>query len=552
MIDSPDFRLLFESAPAAFLVVDRNFRIVAVTDAYLAATTTVREEIVGRDLFEVFPENQNQRDATGTPGLRSSLETVLRTGAPDTMPVETYQVRRPDSEGGGFETRHWTHVNTPVMSGGQLAYLIHAIDDVTSRVHLDELSRENEQAAGQLSSLRELDRAKDEFIAIISHELRTPMTSILGWSRMLALGGLDDATRSEALEAIERSTLAQAKLIEDLLDESRIASGKLRLDVRPLDLRAIVVSQVSMARPAAEAKEIDLSVEWEGDSFEVLGDPARLQQAVGNLIGNGIKFTPEGGKVFVRVGREGSEAFIEVTDTGRGIAPELLEHLFERFRQGEGQTIERQSGLGLGLSITRHLIELHAGSVVASSAGEGQGATITIRMPLHDSDGAGGDIIGRDSATRAQSLPHLGGVHVLLVEDEGDNRKVLAAALKHCGAEVRCAGTGADALNAMAGWGPDVLVCDISLPDVDGCSLLPRLRSSEEGTGKETPALALTVLGRSGEQARITAAGFDIFRQKPIDPVDLAHEVARLAERVPELGRAALGRGTDRGSDGRR
>jgi CheY-like chemotaxis protein len=358
------------------------------------------------------------------------------------------------------------------------------------------------------------------------------MTSILGWTRMLALGGLDETTQQEALEALERSTLAQAKLIEDLLDESRIASGKLRLELRALDLRAIVVNQVSMARPAAEAKGVELSVAWADDSYEVLGDPARLQQAVGNLIGNAIKFTPEGGRVVVRIGRLGSEEFIEVKDTGRGIEPALLKHVFERFRQGEGQETVRQSGLGLGLSITRHLVELHGGSVTAASDGEGQGATFTIRIPSHANDGAELDLVGRDSSTRALTLPNLGGVRVLIVEDEGDNRKVLGAALKHCGAQIQCVGTAASALKVVAEWQPHVLVCDISLPDIDGCALLPRLRSGEEGCGRNTPALALTVLGRPGEQARITAAGFDIFRQKPIDPVDLAHEVARLAERV--------------------
>lgn len=532
MNDSPDYRLIFESAPAAFLVLDPELRIVDATDAYLATTMTVREQILGRNLLEVFPDNPDDRSATGTRSLRASLETVLRTHAPHTMPVQKYDIRRPESEGGGFETRHWNPVNTPVIAGGQLAYIIHAVEDVTSLVRLDELRGENEQTASQLSSLREVGRAKDEFIAIISHELRTPMTSILGWTRMLALGGLDETTRQEALEALERSTLAQAKLIEDLLDESRIASGKLRLELRALDLRAIVVSQVSMARPAAEAKGVELSVAWADDSYEVLGDPARLQQAVGNLIGNAIKFTPEGGRVVVRIGRLGSEEFIEVKDTGRGIEPALLKHVFERFRQGEGQATVRQSGLGLGLSITRHLVELHGGSVTAASGGEGQGATFTIRIPSHANDGAELDLVGRDSSTRALTLPNLGGVRVLIVEDEGDNRKVLGAALKHCGAHVQCVGTAASALKVVVEWQPHVLVCDISLPDIDGCALLPRLRSGEEGSGKDTPALALTVLGRPGEQARITAAGFDIFRQKPIDPVDLAHEVARLAERV--------------------
>ena len=506
MTDSPEFRLLFEAAPGAYLVLDPELCIVAASNAYLTATHTRRERIVGRELFDVFPDNPDDPRATGTRNLRSSLETVLRTGAPHTMAVQKYDIRRPDGE--GFEERYWTPVNTPVLTGDRVAYIIHAVEDVT-----------------RLERLRETDRAKDEFIAVISHELRTPMTSILGWTRMLALGGLDDNTRREALEAVERSTLAQAKLIEDLLDESRIASGKLRLDVRPMGLRAVATSAVSMARPAADAKEIELAFDGGDDSCEVAGDPPRLEQAIGNLLGNAIKFTPEGGKISVRLGCDGVDAVLAVVDTGRGIRAELLPHIFERFRQGDGQA-ERHSGLGLGLSITRHLVELHGGSVIAESAGENRGATFTIRLPLQGSSPVA--MVGRDAAARTQSLPRLAGVAVLLVEDEVDNRKVLATALRHCGADVRSAGTGAGAFALLPGWRPDVIICDIALPDTDGCTLLGELRSGDE----HTPALALTVLSRPGEQARITAAGFDVFRQKPIDPVDLAHEVARLARRA--------------------
>jgi signal transduction histidine kinase len=514
METSSEFRLLFEAAPGAYLVLDPEFRIVAATDAYLAATHTVREEIVGRDLFEVFPDNPDDPGATGTRNLRASLETVLRTRAPHTMAVQKYDIRRPEADGGGFEERYWNPVNTPVLAGDRVAYIIHGVEDVTDLMRLEQL--------------RETDRAKDEFIAIISHELRTPMTSILGWTRMLALGGLDESTRREALDAVERSTLAQAKLIEDLLDESRISSGKLRLDVRPMGLQAVAESAVSMARPAAEAKEIALSFDGGSDPCEVAGDPSRLEQAIGNLLGNAIKFTPEGGKIAVRLGCDGADAVLDVIDTGRGIRSALLPHIFERFRQGEGQT-ERQSGLGLGLSITRHLVEMHGGSVVATSAGESRGATFTIRLPLHTAGVAA--MVGRDAAARARSLPRLSGIGVLLVEDEVDNRKVIATALRHCGADVRTAGTGAAAFELLPDWRPDVIICDIALPDVDGCALLGQLRSSGELARRPAPALALTVLSRPGERARITEAGFEVFRQKPIDPVDLAHEVARLARR---------------------
>lgn len=531
MAEALDFRLLFESAPGAYLVLDRDFRIVAVTEAYLAATMTVREKIVGRHLFDVFPDNPDDPGATGTRNLEASLETVLRTRASHTMPVQKYDIRRPESEGGGFEERYWKPVNTPVLNGERVAYIIHGVEDVTELVGMEHLKGENDLATNELRSMREADRAKDEFIAIISHELRTPMTSILGWTRMLALGGLDERTQSEALDALERSTLAQAKLIEDLLDESRIASGKLRLVPRAMDLRAVVLSAVSMARPAVDAKRIDLSVDGEGDAYDVFGDPARLQQAIGNLLANAIKFTPEGGRIALRLARDGAVGIVEVTDTGRGIAPELLPQIFERFRQGDENSGERQSGLGLGLSITRHLVEMHGGSVVAASPGEGRGATFTIRLPLHET-ADGNDMIGRDAAARLNALPRLDGVRVLIVEDEIDNRNVLAAALRHCGAEVQHVGTAGAAFDVIHRWQPDVLVCDIALPDLDGCAFLQQLRSRDDHhAARATPALALTVIGRPTEQARIIAAGFDVFRQKPIDPVDLAHEVGRLTRR---------------------
>ena len=521
---------ILEAAPGAYLVLDPLFRVVAVTDAYLAATMTVRDEILGRQLFEVFPDNPNDLNASGTRNLRASLEVVLATRAPHTMPVQKYDIRRPDSVGGGFEERYWKPVNTPVLIDDEVRYIIHAVEDVTELVGLEHLRGENAQARDELRTMRVADRAKDEFIAIISHELRTPMTSILGWTRMLALGGLDEQTRREALDALERSTLAQAKLIEDLLDESRIASGKLRLDLRALDLRAVVGSAVSAARPAADAKQITVSVESDDDAYAVFADPARLQQAIGNLIANAIKFTPEGGEVVVRMHPDAGTGVVEIVDSGRGISPALLPHIFERFRQGDNASADRQSGLGLGLSITRHIVEMHAGTVTASSAGEGKGAIFTIRLPLHEAVAVLGDVVGRDAGGRSTQLPRLDGVRVMIVEDEVDNRKVLATALRHCGAEVECAATATDAFSLSQSWEPDVLICDIALPDLDGCSFLVELRLRHEHA-KTMPALALTVLGRPGEQARITAAGFDVFRQKPIDPVDLAHEVGRLAQR---------------------
>lgn len=523
MTGSPDFRLLFESTPGAHAALDSRFHIVAASSDWLEAVGVSRDAAVGREIFEVFP------DAAGDP-LRDSLDRVLRTRETHSFFFQPRNSKASDPGDGAHAGGFRTLVNTPVLAGDEVVYIILAIEDATDRAKLEQLRSENAHTSSQLTSLREADREKDEFIAIISHELRTPMTSILGWTRMLALGELDEETRSEALDALERSTLAQAKLIEDLLDESRIAAGKLRFEPMALELQAVVKTAVSMARPAASVKNIDLEVDYGASTCDAFGDPARLQQAIGNLLGNAIKFTPEGGTVSVRLGCDETHGIIEVKDSGRGIEPGLLPFIFERFRQGEGQVAERRSGLGLGLSITRHLVEMHGGSVFASSEGEERGSLFTVRLPLHQSAEAASDFVGRDSASRLGALPRIDGVRVLLVEDEIDNRNVLAAVLRHCGAEVECVGTAAAALELAPKWHADVIISDISLPDSDGCVLLTQLHALEAGSGRTTPALALTVLGRPNEQARIIEAGFEVFRQKPIDPVDLAHEVMRLAK----------------------
>ncbi len=514
----PDFRLLFESAPALCLVLDRDFQIVAVSDAYLAATMTQRDVIVGRHLFDVFPDNPGDPRATGTRNLRASLETVLRTGKPHSMAVQKYDIRRPESEGGEFEARYWSPLNTPVFADGRLTCIIHRVEDVTDFVRLEQ--REDD--------LRDAIRGKDEFITTVSHELRTPMTSILGWARMLALGGLDESLQREGLDSIERSIRAQAKLIEDLLDDARIASGKLHLDRRTVDLAAVVEEAVTLIRPLVETKSIILSVEIAHDRYEAEGDPGRLQQVLNNIIGNAIKFTPRQGRITVRLRRDGLAAIVEISDTGRGIPSSLLPFVFDRFRQAPIPAEDRQGGLGLGLAIARELVELHGGSIHAASEGEQQGSTFTVRLPLRDAAVEAGGYVGRDTSNRLKALPRLDGVRVLIVEDDADNLNVLAAAIRQCGGEVRSTDTAAEALGLVDRWTPAVLISDIALPDLDGCSLLERLRALLPDGGTALCALALTVLGRPAEHARITAAGFDVLRQKPIDPIDLAHDVARL------------------------
>src|SRR5581483_11241998 len=363
-----------------------------------------------------------------------------------------------------------------------------------------------------------------------SHELRTPLTSILGWARMLRIGGLDAPTTREALDAMERSAQAQVHLIEDLLDDARIASGKLRLDKRPLEIRHVVESALTDLGPAAEARNIRIRAELGCESCPVIGDPTRLQQVIWNLVSNAIKFTPEGGELFVRMSRTGRHAEIEVRDNGRGIAPDLLPQLFQRLRQGEASS-ERKSGLGLGLAITKYLVEQHGGTVTAASEGVGKGSTFTVSLPLATQPS---EEFGPRDADRDQALPDLSGVRVLVVEDEADNRDVLSTVMRRCGAEVQWSGNAHDALSTLDRWSPHVIICDVALPGMDGCEFLETARARHN-----TPALALTVFGSSEQESRVRRCGFEIFRQKPIEPADLAHEVARLA-------RLSRGAGSDR------
>ncbi len=467
--------------------------------------------IAGKPLREALPELEGQ-------GIFELLEGVYQTAEPFIGREVSAMLDRNNT--GTLEEGYFNFIYQPLQIFGRTEGVMIFAFEVTEQV----LARR--QADKLAEDLARVNREKDEFIAIISHELRTPMTSILGWARMLELGGLDEATHQEAMDAITRSTRAQAKLIEDLLDESRISSGKMRLELRPLDVAAVVDAAVAQIRPGANARHIALTVEVRDERIRIAADPVRVQQVIGNVLANAVKFTPEGGKVMVRIRREEPDAVIEIVDNGRGIGEELLPYVFDRYRQGAGDGADRQGGLGLGLAIARHLVEMHEGTISAASAGEGQGSAFTIRLPLHEAPAS--EFSDREPS-RDRVLPRLQAVRVLIIEDEIDNRTVLTTVMRQCGAEVQGVGTAAAAFPLIARWRPNVLITDIALPDLDGITFMTRLRAVSAAEGGDTPALALTVLSRPDERARIRTAGFDVFRQKPIDPVDLAHEVARLA-----------------------
>ncbi len=382
----------------------------------------------------------------------------------------------------------------------------------------------------------EANRTKDEFLATLSHELRTPLTAMLGWTKMLRMMELDEATAAHALETVERNAKAQAQLVEDLLDVSRIITGKLRLDVRPTELVPVVKAAMDAVRPAAAAKEIELRTALDPTAGSVPGDAARLQQVAWNLISNAVKFTQKGGRVEVRLGRVDSHVELKVSDTGQGISQEFLPYVFDRFRQADGSTTRMHGGLGLGLAIVRHLVELHGGTVRAESQGTGHGATFTVQLPIAALRSADfGLRIEEQGSTAFQSAiqnPHsaiLSGVRVLVVDDEEDARGLLRTVLEKSGAEVVAAAGVGEALAAIEREPPDVLISDIGMPGEDGYALIRRVRTLDPARGGSVPAAAVSAYAGEDNRRQALNAGFQLHVAKPVDPEELVSVVRRLA-----------------------
>jgi CheY-like chemotaxis protein/nitrogen-specific signal transduction histidine kinase len=372
-------------------------------------------------------------------------------------------------------------------------------------------------------------RAKDAFLATLSHELRTPLNAILGWAEILR-GRVDGETVANAVERITRNVRLQIQLVEDLLDLSRIAAGKVRMRTRPVDLAPIVLAAAETVRPSAEAKTIQVATHIETGPTVVNGDADRLQQVVWNLLSNAVKFTPRHGRITVRLDRIDSRAVIRVSDTGKGIKPEILPSIFERFRQGNSSLAREHGGLGLGLAIVRQLVELQGGEVIAESAGEGRGATFTVTFALLASG------IDRSTALpngRAGEGPRCDGIDVLVVDDEEDTRMLLRAFLQGCGAVVTVTDTVREALALLDRHRFDVIVCDLAMPGEDGLALARQLRARPGEQGERLPLIALTAHAGADMRRQALTAGFDTCLAKPVPPAELAAVVARLARRRP-------------------
>ncbi|TMB28954.1 MAG: response regulator [Deltaproteobacteria bacterium] len=370
------------------------------------------------------------------------------------------------------------------------------------------------------------NRTKDEFLATVSHELRTPLNAILGWTRILRTGATPGGEKLDrALETIERNARAQAQLVEDILDVSRIIAGKLRVQVREMDLVAVIQAAVEAVRPASQAKGLEIELRLP-PSLPYHGDPDRLQQVFWNLLSNAIKFTLQG-KVIIEASREGGEAVVTMTDTGIGISSDFVPLVFDRFRQADSSITRASGGLGLGLAIVRHLVEVHGGTVKAESEGEGKGSRFTVRLPCKEVRAESADPAAGEAARAPARVRGLEGTRVLVVDDEADSRELAVEVLGSFGAEVITAGSADEAIAAIAERAFDVLVSDIGLPAEDGYALIRRVRS--EPNGRDVPALALTGYASPTDSQRALEAGYQRHISKPVEPDELIATVTEMA-----------------------
>jgi PAS domain S-box-containing protein len=402
-----------------------------------------------------------------------------------------------------------------------------------ARAEAEQAARENERLYREA---QESSRLKDEFLATVSHELRTPLTAILGWAHLLRRGGFNNDSATKALETIERNARSQAQLIEDLLDVSRIITGKLRIDIRPLDPIYFIDAAIESVNPAAEAKGVQIQRIIDTGVVSVAGDPVRLQQVVWNLLSNAIKFTPKGGRVKIRLERVNSHIEIGVSDSGMGIEPEFLPYVFDRFRQADGRSTRQHGGLGLGLAIARHLVELHGGTVRAESPGLNHGSTFTVVLPVapvYQSIGQGERVhpAARDTLPNYECPDRLDGLKVLIVDDEPDTRELLKMGLTQCGAEVKVARSVAEALEAIITEVPHLLISDIGMPDEDGYELIRRVRELPVECGRKVPAIALTAYARVEDRMQALRSGYQMHVPKPVELAELVAVVASLVRR---------------------
>lgn len=459
------------------------------------------------------------------PQLRSLLEEVL----PQSKQINNFEVEHTFENIG----RRTMLLNArTIQQTDERQTILLVIQDITER-KLFERQREQllttEQSARTAAEAANL--SKDEFLSVVSHELRNPLNSMLGWTQLMRERSFDAAQTARALSMVERSAKSQLKLIEDILDTSRITTGKLQLNVRAISLVPVIESAVEISRPSAETKNIHIETVLEAGNIKVSGDPDRLQQVIWNLLSNAIKFTPDEGRVTIKLERTGSFAQIQVSDTGQGISADFLPYVFERFRQANSSSTRAQGGLGLGLSIVYHLVELHGGTVWAESPGVGQGATFFVQLPLLKTKNKEKTNV-TPSPDRPTNPAFLDGLRVLVVDDEAGMRELLKTILEEYAAQVTVVASARDAIATLTANPSqyDVLLSDIGMPNEDGYMLIRQVRQLRAENGGEIPAAALTAYVRREEQTEIISAGFQRHIAKPVEPEQLALIIAELAQ----------------------
>jgi PAS domain S-box-containing protein len=500
----------FEALADGVATLSATGSVIQCNPAFLRTFGKPGGEILGRDV----------RDLWGHAGVR-------REELPFTRLLASRRREIADLPQDG----RWFHVTADPMldERGALLGAVYVVTDVSGRKDAEEeRARLLDREMVARREAETANRAKDEFLATLSHELRSPLNAMLGWCRMLRGKTLDEAGTERALETIERNVRLQAQLIDDLLDVSRIITGKLSLAVRPVDLPAVIEAALESVEAAARAKGIRIEPTLYPGTPPILGDPGRLQQILWNLLSNAVKFTPSGGRVVVRLDRTAAHARIMVRDSGQGIQPSFLPYVFDRFRQAETSAARTHGGLGLGLAIVRHLVELHGGTVEAQSAGEGQGATFTVLLPFQPPLLESRSVDWRPVGVEGESLPELGGISVLIVDDDGDTRELLRAMLERSGAIVSTVRSAREAVSAIASRKPDVLVCDIGMPGEDGYELIRQVRELPAAERGSIPAVALTAYARREDVGRAIEAGYQVHLAKPVDPQALARVVFAL------------------------
>ena len=511
------------------------------------ATRYARSQVLRHGGFDVVEVSTGKAALDTAVSARPAL-VILDVNLPDMSGLEVCRTLKADPRTTATPVLHVSATFTGAahtvraLNGGADAYLTEPVEPPVLLATVNALlraRRAEEALASALArertareQLEAAGRAKDQFLATLSHELRAPLHAILGWARLLRSGSLDTERAAHALGVIERNTQQQTQLIDEMLEVSRIITGQLRLDVHPMDVVAVARVALDAVRPAAEAKGLAINLLCARDAAIVFGDAARLQQVIWNLVSNAVKFTDPGGRIDVRIDATESDVRVSVADTGQGIAPEFLPYVFQRFRQADNGPARVHGGLGLGLAIVRHLVELHGGRVSANSDGLGKGATFTITLPRPGAPGLA--YAGPSTVIDAPSPREvLTGVRVLVVDDDPDTRDVLTACLALCGATVTSADTTAAALEALARDHPAVIVSDIGMPGRDGYALIAAIRALSERDGGSVRAIAVTGYASARDEAEVLRAGYDVHLAKPVDPDVLASTIARLMREGP-------------------